>query len=59
VKAAITTPTYNDKQLDKGGAGLEGTVKWAAIGLLALAGIVAVSQLSPALKSLNFLGGRE
>lgn len=59
-----TTPTYDPTQTSPGGGGstansIAATVKWAAIGLVAVAGIVAVGQLVGLVKLGNLLPGEK
>lgn len=56
--SSSSTPTFRPEQISPPASGLESTVKWAAIGLLAIAGISALAQLSPALKSVVGKGAR-
>jgi len=60
---ATQTPTYDPGQTSSGGNNLLGggdlasTVKWAAIGLVAIAGLVAIGQIAGVVK-LGSLGGK-
>ncbi len=49
--AATSTPTFDQKQISPPG-NFDNAIKWAAIGLLAVAGIAVVAQLSPAIRAL-------
>jgi len=53
-----STPTFNPGQISPPASGLESTVKWAAVGLIAVVGISALAQLSPAIKGLFPKGGK-
>lgn len=54
---ATNTPTYKPEQISPPTSSLDQTIKWAAIGLVAIAAISALAQLSPAVKSLLPKGG--
>ena len=50
--SSSATPTFKDDQIHPPSTGLDATVKWAAIGLIAIGGIMALAQISPAIKAL-------
>ncbi len=50
--AATSTPTFKPEQIHPPSTNFDATIKWAAIGLVAIAGISALAQLSPAIKAL-------
>jgi hypothetical protein len=55
--AATSTPTFKPEQISPPSTNFDSTIKWAAIGLVAIAGISALAQLSPAIKQLLPKGG--
>ncbi len=50
--SSSSTPTYKPDQITPPTSSLDATIKWAAIGLVAIAAISALAQLSPAIKQL-------
>lgn len=50
--ATTATPTFDPKQISPPGSGLEATVKWAAIGLVAIAAVAALAQVGGVIRLL-------